>query len=522
MKKSSLFSVIAAGMGLAFPLQAQVVSSPLFADNAVLQEGMPVPVWGTAKDGETVTVAIDGQQETTTATQGKWRVTLKPLTAGGPYTMTISGENTVTLQNILVGEVWVCSGQSNMEKQVGPRPPQPEVANWKDEVAAANFPQIRLLNVDTHLASTPQGTFTTNGWAICSPQTVANFSAAAYFFGRDLYQKKNVPIGLITSYLGGTRIQPWMPRSAFEQTPALKDDLAELNRITDGANKDKAAYVPLATAWLAQVQAAQAAGQPLPDIPLTPGNPLASDPQTSTVLFNGMINPLIPYAMRGAIWYQGEANVGGDSSLYYDRLKAMVTSWRALWGEGDFSFFAVQICPWNGYGPNENEPLLWEAEERAMHDLPNAGLAGTMDIGMLDNIHPSDKQDVGKRLMLLALAKTYGDTTVVASGPKYDSIVVEGAQISVNFTDTGTGLASRDGQPLTLFEVAGSDGKFVPADATIDGNSVVVRSSAVPDPAAVRFAWTDQAMPNLMNKEGLPAFPFRSDAPAADTSAPGK
>ena len=511
---SLLFTV--AGLALGLPLQAVVVPNPLFSDNAVLQQGATIPVWGTANDGESVTVEIADQKETTTATGGKWRVDLKPIAAGGPYKMTITGENTITLNNILVGEVWLCSGQSNMEKTVGPRPPQPDVTNWKDEVAAADFPQIRLVSVGGRTASAPQETFVTKGWEVCSPKTVANFSAAAYFFARDLFQKKNIPIGLITSDVGGTRIQPWTPLAGLEQTPALQVDLNALHQAEDDYSKEKAAFIPQAAAWVTQAQEAVAAGKTVPDLPATPVNMLERNNQLPTVLFNGMINPLVPYAIRGALWYQGESNVGADSSLYYDRLKAMATSWRSLWGEGDFPFLVVQICPSAGYGNNENEPLLWEAEERATKDLPNAALAGTMDIGMLDNIHPSDKQDVGKRLMLLAMNKVYGDTTTVATGPSFASMQVQGGSVLVHFTGTGTGLASRDGQPLTLFEVAGADGKFAPAEATISSpDTVTVQSATVPAPQAVRFAWTDQAMPNLMNKEGLPAFPFRSNGPFA-------
>ena len=287
-----------------------------------------------------------------------------------------------------------------------------------------------------------------------------------------------------------------------------------MNQAEKTYSDEKAAYIPKAAAWVTQAQAAVAAGQTVPDLPEPPVNLLDRDVKLPTVLFNGMINPLAPYAIRGAIWYQGESNVGPESSLYYDRLKALVTSWRSLWGEGDFPFLAVQICPFSGYGKNENEPLLWEAEERATHDLPNAALAGTMDIGMLNNIHPPFKQEVGRRLMLLAMKDVYGDTSLVASGPTFASMEVQGGAILVHFTHTGTGLASRDGQPLNLFEVAGADGNFVPADAAISGlDTVTVKSSSVAAPQAVRFAWTDQAMPNLMNKEGLPAFPFRSNGP---------
>ncbi len=315
--------------------------------------------------------------------------------------------------------------------------------------------------------------------------------------------------------MGGTKIQPWTPRAAFEQTRALQSDLAAMQRADADYVKAMAAYLPSASAWLAQAQAALAAGQPAPVAPETPVNPLTANNQNPTVLFNGMIAPLAPYALRGAVWYQGESNVAADSSLYYDRLKALASSWRALWGEGDFPFLAVQICPYSGYGKNDYEPLLWEAEERATRDLPNAGLAGTMDIGMLDNIHPSDKQDVGRRLALLAMAKAYGDAAAVSTGPSVASIQEEGPAIRVRFGDVGGGLATRDGQPPSLFEVAGADGKYVPADAVIDGaDAVVARSAAVPEPKAVRFAWTNQAVANLMNKEGLPAFPFRSNSDA--------
>ena len=432
----------------------------IFADNMVLQQGRPVPVWGGADKGEDVTVTLAGQSATTkTGDDGRWKVVLKELKpAADPLDMAVTGSSgkSITLKNILVGEVWVCSGQSNMAIGVA------GCNDAKEEVAAANYPKIRLISVPETKAGEPASGF--NGsWSLCSPQRVAaggwaGYSAVAYYFGRQLHQDLKVPVGLIQTTWGGTPIDFWTSRKALEANPALK--------------------------------------------PLIQGE--------SSCLYNGMIAPLIPYAIRGAIWYQGEADVP-RAYQYRTLLPAMIANWRADWGQGDFPFGIVQLAPYR-YGDQNpvNCAELWEAQSLTVKNVPNTGLAGTMDIGNLKDIHPLNKQDVGKRLALWAMAKVYGKD-LVYSGPIYKSMAVEANKIRLQFDHTGGGLTASGDKPLVEFTIAGADQKFVPATATIDGASIVVQCDQVAQPVAVRYAWHDDAQPNLTNKEGLPASPFRTD-----------
>jgi sialate O-acetylesterase len=435
-------------------IAAAAVKLPaVIGDNMVLQRGQPVPIWGWADKGEEVTVAVAGQSLAAKADdKGCWKVILTKLDVGEPLTMTVKGSsgNTLVLKNILVGEVWVGSGQSNMEFGLN------GCRNAQQEIAAAQYPKIRLFTVTKNNAPQPQIDCHGN-WTECSPATVPGFSAVAYFFGRDVFQKLGVPIGLIHTSWGGTPAQFWTSRKVLESDPMLK--------------------------------------------PLVQGG---------SGLYNGMIAPLIPYAIRGAIWYQGESNIGG-AYQYRTLFPAMIANWRTDWGQGDFPFGFVQIAPFNyGGQPPAMCAELWEAQLLTLKASPNTGMAVTMDIGELNNIHPTNKQDVGKRLALWALAKVYGQD-LVYSGPIYKSMAVEGQKIRVQFDHVGSGLAASDGKPLIDFTIAGADQKFVPATAEIDGNSLVVHSDQVTEPVAVRYAWRKDATPNFANKEGLPASPFRTD-----------
>jgi sialate O-acetylesterase len=456
-------------VGCASAATAAVKLPAVIGDNMVLQRGQPVPVWGWADKGEEVTVAVAGQTLTTKAgDDGRWNVTLAKLDVGQPLEMTVKGSSgsAATIKNILVGEVWVCSGQSNMEMGVN------SCKDATQEIAAAKYPNIRLFTVGTKKAAEPQ-TDCTGQWVECSPATVPGFSAAAYFFGRQLHTELNVPVGLINTSWGGTPAQSWTSRKALESNPTLK--------------------------------------------PLAGGE--------SSYLYNAMIAPLIPYAIRGAIWYQGEANVGG-AYQYRTLFPAMIANWRADWGQGDFPFGFVQIAPFGGYsddwGANPAACAeLWEAQTMTLKSAPNTGMAVTVDIADVEKIHPknkdysgihpTNKQDVGRRLALWAMAKVYGHDRVY-SGPIYKSMTVEGDKIRLQFDHVGGGLIASDGKPLSHFTVAGADQKFVPAIAVIDGNTIVVGSDQIAQPVAVRFAWRDDATPNFANKEGLPASPFRTDA----------
>ncbi len=442
------------------PLQAAVKLAGVFGDNMVLQRDMPVPVWGWADKVEEVTVSIADQTHTAKAGEdGRWKVTLDKLKVGEPLEMTVkgsSGEET-KFSNILVGEVWVCSGQSNMEMGIG------ACNRANEEIAAADYPNLRLFTVPKTKAAEPAAELKSK-WLPCTPKSVSadgwgGFSAAAYFFGRQLHKELGVPIGLIHTSWGGTPAEFWTSRKALEDDPALK--------------------------------------------PLAQGE--------SSCLYNGMIAPLIPFAIRGAIWYQGESNVS-RAYQYRTLFPAMIRDWRTAWGQGDFPFGFVQIAP---FRYDNTDPACWaelcEAQTMTLRSVPNTGMAVTVDIGDIKDIHPKNKQEVGRRLALWALAKVYGKD-IVYSGPLYKSMAVEGDKIRLQFDHVGGGLVSRDGKPLSDFTIAGADRKFVPATAEIDGDSVVVSNPAVAAPVAVRFAWRDTAEPNLSNKAGLPTGPFRTDS----------
>jgi sialate O-acetylesterase len=443
-------------------VSAAVKLPALIADNMVLQRGQPIPIWGWADKGEDVSVTLGKQELAAKADDnGRWKVTFDKLDVGRPLEMTVKGSsgNTITVKNIAVGEVWICSGQSNMEMGVG------MCNNAQQEIAAAKYPQIRLFKVTKEKAAQP-AVDVKGRWEPCSPQAVAadgwgGFSAAAYFFGRHLHKQLKVPVALIDTCWGGTPAEFWTSRKALEANPALK--------------------------------------------PLAQGE--------SSCLYNGMIAPLIPYAIRGAIWYQGESNVAA-AHRYRTLFPAMIANWRADWGQGDFPFGFVQIAPFNYHNGGADPRAcaeLWEAQRMTLDAAPNTGMAVTTDITDLNDIHPKNKQEVGRRLALWALAKVYG-RKLVYSGPMYKSMAVEDGKIRLQFDHCGGGLAARDGKPLSDFTIAGSDQKFVPAVATIDGDSIVVSSDKVASPVAVRFAWRDDATPNFANKEGLPASPFRTDS----------
>lgn len=439
---------------------AAVKPAAVFCDNMVLQRDAKVPVWGTADSGEQVTVAFQGQEVSTVAKGGKWIVWLKPLQTGEPAELTITAGYTITIQNVTVGEVWVCSGQSNMAWSVS------RANNPQEEIAAANYPNIRLFTVARQVA--PQPVDDCRGrWSVCSPETVGSFSAVGYFFGRHLHKELDVPVGLINTSWGGTIAEAWTSRPGLEGEEDFKPILERR------------------------------------DEQFRPGNP-----NQASVLFNGMIHPLLPFSVRGAIWYQGESNV--ERARQYAKLfPAMITDWRKSWGQGDFPFLFVQLAPFR-YGGKDPAELaeLWEAQLRTL-SLPATGMAVITDVGNFRDIHPKNKQDVGQRLALWALAETYGQE-LVCSGPLYESMSVEDGKIRLKLKHLGGGLVAKDG-PLTEFTIAGEDQKFVEATAAIDGDAVVVHSDQVAKPVAVRFAWKDTPSPNLFNKEGLPASPFRTD-----------
>ena len=448
----------------------------------VLQRNQELAVWGWDEAGAEVTVRLgDSSVSGKAGKDGKWSVKLPKQSAGGPHTMTVSGSNTVELSDILIGEIWVCSGQSNMAWRVE------QSSNAQTEIKAAKFPRIRLFHVPRNATGVPQDDVEAQ-WKVCSPETIPTFSAVSYFFGRHLHRELDVPIGLIATSWGGTRIEPWTPPEGFAQVEAVKEMGESILR----RRKEVAAAS----------EAAKKAGKPAPKNPLANrGVPMA--------LYNGMVHGLAPFGIKGAIWYQGEAN-RLDGALYEQKMHALIKGWRTVWGQGDFPFYYVQLAPFIYRGA---EPTmlahLWEAQTKVLK-FKNTGMAVTTDIATVKNIHPPNKQDVGKRLALWALAKDYGKNELVYSGPIFKSAKIDGNGIWLEFNHTGEGLKSSDGKPLTWFTIAGTDGKFVSAKAEIHGNKVHVSSDNVANPTDVRFAWDQTAEPNFVNSAGLPASPFRT------------
>jgi sialate O-acetylesterase len=418
----------------------------VIASHMVMQRDVPPVIWGWGLKNEEVTASLDGKNKATTKAdeKGAWQVTLKPVKADGKahklvVTGNARGGRTIELEDILIGDVWIGSGQSNMARSVA----------WADggakAVKEANRPKIRLLHVARITRRTPARNIKAT-WKVCSPKTVGGFSGVLYHFGRRLRENVDVPLGLINASWGGSPIEPWM---------------------------------------------------------------------VGGKMYNGMIAPLVSFPIRGATWYQGENNVfNGNGFAYFGKQKALIEGWRKAWGT-DFPFYLVQLAPCTGqygagYGPGQL-PALWEAQVAALK-IPKTGMAVTTDlVHNLGDIHPRNKKDVGERLALWALAKNYGKKDLVYSGPLYKSMKVEGKKIRISFAHTGSGLKSRNGRPLNEFQIAGADGRFVPAKAVIDGKTVIVEAGGIPSPTQVRFGWHKVAVPNLMNKESLPASPFRTN-----------
>lgn len=639
MKKFILLVTLCA---LTNVLSAQIKLPHIFGDNMVLQREKPIAVWGWAKAKEKVTIKFHDQTKTTVADKtGKWSAKLDAEKAGGPYTLTVSGKNSVTLTNILVGEVWICSGQSNMEWPVR------MASNAAQEIAEANYPQIRHIKIPNVVASTPQADFASGDWKVCSPETAGDFTAVGYFFAVKLAKELNVPVGLINTSWGGTHSETWTSREAFQNSDEFKSMIAsvpvlnldEINKKRTAENAlrlealqgkvtitqqeverwkspddDDAAWpvmqIPAlweesvfpgldGIVWLRKtfsVSPADAgraaelylgmiddsdetyvngvkvggltaqyntprvysiregllkAGRnvisvrvtdtggggriygPADQVKITIGDRTESlagtwklrvENMTSTgsigpndyptLLFNAMLNPLIPFTIQGAIWYQGESNAG-RAFQYRKAFPLMITDWRKHWGQGDFPFYFVQLSSFNDHNGNSNAGSAWAElrEAQAMTlKLPNTGMAVTTDIGEANDIHPRNKKDVGYRLAAIALTDTYRQN-LVSRGPAFDALTIRGAEAIVSFKHIGSGLVTPDKYGyLRGFELAGDDRKFYPAQAFIQDGQVIVRSAAVTKPVAVRYNWMDVALEgNLFNREGFPAEPFRTD-----------
>lgn len=484
-----------------FTAQANVTLAPLFRDGAVLQQGKSVPVWGQADPGEKITVEFQGQKkEVTAGADGKWRINLDPLSVSAtPTELIATGKNTVKVSDVLVGEVWICSGQSNMAWYVK------NAKDFDQEAAAANLPLIRHFKVELKPSEKPEDTL--NGeWATCSPQTVGDFSATGYFFGRELYKTLNVPIGLINTSYGGTPVESWMSDAALKENPAFASVFARWKQtLSDYPNQLKI-YEQRAEKWKADREAAQKAGQPFatrpPRKPDGPGSRMSP-----SSLFNAMVHPLIPYGIRGVIWYQGEANAARFTE-YGALFQGMITQWRRDFAQDNVPFYFVQLANLERKADPSSEQWAFQREAQASAlKLPHTGMAVAVDIGEAGNIHPKNKQEVGRRLALIALALTYEKGGEYA-GPVFKSAQADGSAMKVSF-DHARGLKVLD-TPGT-YELAGADRKFYPASARVVGEELVVTSPSVTQPTAVRYGWKNNPSINLYNEAGLPAPPFRSD-----------
>jgi sialate O-acetylesterase len=519
--RSSVALALLGSLAVANSLRADVKPAALFSDHMVLQQGKPVPVWGWADPGEQVTVTLGSQKQTATAgADGKWMVKLTQLKASmDPVEMTIAGKNTVKISDLLVGEVWIGSGQSNMEFPVSKKVASyAGLVNEDQEIAAANYPKIRMFKVRQAKVYEPQAAVAGGEWQVCSPETVPAWSAVGYLFARDLQKQLNVPVGIVTSAVGASCAEAWISRDTLVADPKLKfmvdrfDDCVKYYRAdprptTEAPKRPTPINKPRTTGGGrgGRGAAAAAPGQPAPQPRLT--DPVA-DQHMPTVCFNGMINPLVPFAIRGVIWYQGESICYGTPGLdmYGDVQKALIKDWRKLWGE-DFPFYIVQLP---GQQNISNNPRIRE-EQQEILDLPNTGMAVIIDTGEARNVHPFNKAPLGERLTRIALANAYGQK-IEAYGPMYDSMKVEGNTAKVKFTHAA-GMKAK-GDIIKGFQIAGADQKFVDADAKIEGDTVVVSSPQVSTPVAVRYAFVDfpEGIPaNLYNGDDLPAAPFRTD-----------
>jgi len=490
----------------ALTTHAAVQMPSIFTDHMVLQRELPVPVWGKAAPGEDVTVEFAGQKKATKAdANGRWMVKLDPLTANAEPQVLKAGN--VTIQDVLVGEVWLASGQSNMEWEMQMKP------DSAADIPNATHPNLRLIEVPKTVALSPQDDVKT-AWARSSPESAASFSAIGYYFGVRLQEELKVPVGIILSAWGGTRIEPWTSIEGFDAVPALKDFTTDIRSKLPGSDAYRATnekYLAAIETWLQAGRTALGRKQPLPAMPAQPAS-LPANQVTPTSLYNAMIHPLVPYAFRGAIWYQGESN-HNEGFAYTEKTKALLASWRSVFQQPNLPLYFVQIAPWQ-YGAEDSQilPQFWQAQRECLN-IPHTGMATISDVGEVADIHPAHKKEVARRLSLWALAKNYGHSEIDPNGPLYLSHAVEGSAIRVKFDHAGGGLAARDGKPLTHFEVAGKDGIFHPAEAKIDGSSVLISSAAVPEPRRARFAWSKLAIANLMNKEDLPATAFHTHWP---------
>ncbi|MFM8187981.1 MAG: sialate O-acetylesterase [Pirellula sp.] len=495
---------------IASSASAEVKLPALFTDHMVVQRDQPLKVWGWADPSESVVVSIGNSKATAVAdAAGKWHLELPPMpTNKSPSSLIIQGTNRIEIKDILVGEVWVCSGQSNMEWSVAAS------MNPQEEIAAANHPLIRHIKVPLVPSMIPLENFQSS-WQVCSPNTAAGFTAVGYYMARELSIKLDIPVGLINSSWGGTRVEPWIPPVGFQRVEALQNIYQSVVGRTPGSApyaKRLDEHIKSLEDWLVKAKTYKERREVLAPNPSFPAelSPYASN-QDPTMLYNGMIHSIVGFPIRGAIWYQGESN-HDEGMLYLEKKKALIQGWRELWGQGDFPFYYVQIAPFR-YGDKDPTTLakFWEAQAAVQSAVPKTAMVVINDIATVNDIHPPNKQEVGRRLALLALANDYGMQDVAARSPELVSMELMGKQLKLSFRNTAGGMKTRDGKPPTHFEVigVGSSG-YRPAVAQIQGDSLILSCAEVPEPTAMRFAWDMLAEPNLCGMTGLPVGAFRS------------
>ncbi len=501
-----LLTLFAAGI----PAHADVKMSALWSDGMVLQRDAPIPVWGTADAGERVVVALGKVQQSGVAgTDGKWMLHLPPMAAASNLEMTVSGKNTLHIANVAVGEVWLASGQSNMELRV------PRSLHADAEIAAANYPLIRQFHVGRNIADSPQ-TELKGTWEAATPQTVSDFTAVGYYFARELHQKLGVPVGIIHSSYGGTPAEAWTSNATLKSNPALEVVFDNWAKTLAAYPQEKEKYDRQMVRWNERAATAKAAGKPAPVALIAPAGP--GGKATPSGLYNGMIAPLVPYGIKGIIWYQGESN-SRDPQLFQQLFPSLIQGWRHDWN-AELPFLFVQLANFHKAQTQPSEggwALVREAQANAL-SLPKTGMAVTIDLGEANEIHYPNKQEVGRRLALVALANQYGQT-VEFSGPQYAGMSVDAGAIRLRFTHA-QGLKAKDGGELKGFAIAGKDGNFVWAQAKIDGEAVVLSNPQVPAPIAARYDWANNPIGNLVNAAALPAVPFRTDPENNGTTTP--
>ncbi|MFT5108488.1 MAG: sialate O-acetylesterase [Verrucomicrobiales bacterium] len=515
-----MLALLAAALTAALPARADVRLPRVFSDNMMLQRDMPVHVWGWAEPGEAVSAALAGSDASTKAdVHGEWSLELPALKDGENLELLVSGKNSLTLKNIIVGDIWVCSGQSNMEMTLG------GCLGAAEDIQGAELPKIRRIRVEKVQSGQPESDLPTpNQWQVCSPQTAGGFTAVGFYFAREIQQQTGVPIGIIDSNWGGSRIEPWTTPQGVAMIPELKADSDGIAAAGKAYRDGLLTKLGSLERWIVRTRAELDKGEPVSPAPGMPVPPVRG----WSGMYNAMIHPLAKFPIKGALWYQGESN-GGEGQTYYNKMHALVGGWRKAWGQGDFPFHWVQLA--NFQNPIEDPAggngwaKLREAQTLAL-DLPHSGMAvitDTVPLTEAGDIHPKNKYDVGYRLARWSLGQDYGKTEHAYSGPLFKAIEIAGGKARVEFEHTGAGLmiGKKEGRnpavedaegKLKRFAVAGADQKWHWADAVIENNAVVVSSPEVPEPVAVRYAFEmnpDGA--NLYNKDGLPAGPFRSD-----------